>query len=389
MSSDTRCVMFVTGSRAEYDILYPVIAAVSQSKSLRPEIVVTGSHLASVYGLTVKDVEADGYPVVAKIDNLLASDSDSARAKSAAIQLQGLVDVVAYRRPDFLVVVGDREEAITVALTGGYLDVPVVHIAGGDTADDFNIDNSVRHAVTKLAHLHMTASAGSAERVLRLGEEPWRVHNVGAPGLDRLVDEPEIDLACVWKMMNVAPVEGPFLIMIQHPLLPEMHDAERQMKATLDAIVACGLPTFVSSPNSDPGNHAMSRLLSDYANRYSNLVAYKNLSRAVFVNLMRHASALVGNSSCGIIEAPLLKLPVVNVGSRQVGREHAGNVEFVDYSATEIEAALKKAVFDDQYRAQVESAKNPYGDGTAGKQICDVLVQETDQRRLVQKRNTF
>lgn len=381
--------MFVTGSRAEYDILYPVIKAVSQSDLLRPEVIVTGSHLASAYGLTVKGVEADGFPVVAKIDNLLASDSDAARAKSAAIQLQGLVDIVAYRRPDFLVVVGDREEAITVALTGGYLDIPVVHIAGGDTADDFNIDNSVRHAVTKLAHLHMTASAGSAERVLRLGEEPWRVHNVGAPGLDRLVDEPDLDLACLWKMMNVTPVEGPYLIMIQHPLLPEMHDAERQMKATLDAVVACDLPTFISSPNSDPGNHAMSRLLADYATRYPNIVAYKNLSRAVFVNLMRHASALVGNSSCGIIEAPLLKLPVVNVGSRQVGREHAGNVEFVDYNANEIEAALRKAVFDEPYRAQVRAAKNPYGDGSAGQQICDVLTQEADQQRLVQKRNTF
>ncbi len=381
--------MFITGSRAEYDILYPVIEAVSKSTSLRPEVIVTGSHLASAFGLTVKDVEADGFPVVAKIDSLLASDSDAARAKSAAIQLQGLVDIVAYRRPDFLVVVGDREEAITTALVGGYLDIPVVHIAGGDTADDFNIDNSVRHAVTKLAHLHMTASAGSAERVLRLGEEPWRVHNVGAPGLDRLVDEPEIDLACVWKMMNAEPIDGPFLIMIQHPLLPEMDESERQMKATLDAVVACDLPTFISSPNSDPGNQAMSQLLSGYVNRHPKLLAYKNLPRAVFVNLMRHASALVGNSSCGIIEAPLLKLPVVNVGTRQVGREHAGNVEFVDYNSAEIEAALRKAVFDEPYRAQVRTAKNPYGDGTAGARICDILVQETDQRRLVQKRNTF
>jgi UDP-hydrolysing UDP-N-acetyl-D-glucosamine 2-epimerase len=381
--------MFVTGSRAEYDILYPVIQAVSKTNTLRPELVVTGSHLAPVFGLTVKEVEADGFPVVAKIDNLLASDSDAARAKSAAIQLQGLVDIVAHRRPDFLVVVGDREEAVTVALTGGYLDVPVVHIAGGDTADDFNIDNSIRHAVTKLAHLHMTASAGSADRVARLGEETWRVHQVGAPGLDRLVEEPAIDLSCIWKMMNVAPVEGPFLIVIQHPLLPEMDDAERQMKATLDAVVATDLPVFISSPNSDPGNHAMSRLLSEYSSKYAQLTAYKNLSRAVFVNLMRNASALVGNSSCGIIEAPLLKLPVVNVGSRQVGREHGGNVEFVDYDTPAITTALMRAVFDESYRAKVEKAENPYGDGTAGQKICDVLVHETDQRKLLQKRNTF
>ncbi|MEQ9143860.1 MAG: UDP-N-acetylglucosamine 2-epimerase [Parvibaculaceae bacterium] len=389
MSTKTRSVMFVTGSRAEYDILFPVIEAVSAVPELEPEIVVTGSHFARQFGLTVRDVEADGFPIVAKIDSLLASDSAAARAKSAAIQLQSLVDVAAHRDPDFLVVVGDREEAITTAMTGAYLDVPVVHIAGGDTADDFNVDNSVRHAVTKLAHLHMTASAGSAERVRKLGEEDWRVHQVGAPGLDRLVSEPVLAPACLWTKLGVRPVDGPYAVMIQHPLLPEMDQAEDQIRATLDALVASGLPAFISGPNSDPGNQGMAALIDAYTAKHEQLVAYKNLSRPLYVNLIRHAAALVGNSSSGIIEAPLLKLPVVNVGSRQVGREHGGNVQFVGYDSAAIGKALHRAVFDEDYRAEVARADNPYGDGTAGRKICDILMKETDRRRLLEKRNTF
>lgn len=389
MSTKTRSVMFVTGSRAEYDILFPVIEAVSAANELEPEIVVTGSHLARQFGLTVRDVEADGFPIVGRIDSLLASDSASARAKSAAIQLQSLVDTVAHRAPDFLAVVGDREEAITTAMTGAYLDVPVVHIAGGDTADDFNVDNSVRHAVTKLAHLHMTASAGSAERVRKLGEEDWRVHQVGAPGLDRLVSEPVLAPACLWTKMGVRPVDGPYAVMIQHPLLPEMDRAEEQVRATLDALVASGLPAFISGPNSDPGNQGMAALIDAYTAKHEQLVAYKNLSRPLYVNLIRHAAVLVGNSSSGIIEAPLLKLPVVNVGSRQVGREHGGNVQFVGYDSEAIGKALKRAVFDEDYRAEVARADNPYGDGSAGQKICDILVKETDRRRLLEKRNTF
>lgn len=390
MSSDAsrREVLFVTGSRAEYDILFPVIEAAAASDALVPAIAVTGSHLAPQFGLTVREVEADGFPIAGRIENLLASDSAGARVKSAAIQLSGLVDLVQNRMPDFLVVVGDREESITTALTGAYMNVPVVHIAGGDTADDFNVDNAVRHAVTKLAHLHMAASPGSAERIVKLGEEGWRVHHVGAPGLDRLRKEPLLDREELGREMGVA-LDGPFAILIQHPILPEMDEAGAQMRATLEAMAGLGIPVFISAPNSDAGNQAVREAITDYALRHDQFHAYHNLERRFFVNLMRHASVLAGNSSSGIIEAPFLGLPVVNVGSRQRGREHGGNVTFTGYEVTEISAALKQAVFDEAYRAQVKAAANPYGDGHAGEKIAAVMARETDKARLLSKRNTF
>ena len=389
MSTDPRTVLFVTGNRAEYDILHPVITAVDATGSLVSEIVVTGAHLVSDFGLTVREIEADGVPIVGRIDNLLASDSDAGRIKSAALQLAGLVDIVSMRRPDFLAVVGDREEALTVSATGIYLNVPVVHIGGGDTADDANVDNSVRHATTKLAHLHMAASEGSAERIRRLGEESWRVHFVGAPGLDRFVNEPRLTREELWSRMGVKPVDGPFALVIQHPLLPEMNDAFAQMDATLTALERVGIPAFVSGPNSDPGNSGTVRAIESHAAKNSNLHIYKNLPRDLFVNLMRHASVMVGNSSSGIIEAPILGLPVVNVGTRQRGREHAENVTFVSYRVDEIEAAIRRAVTDAAYRKQVKACATPYGDGSAGRKIAKILSQETDRARLLAKRNTF
>lgn len=390
MSSErAREVLFVTGSRAEYDILYPAIAAVAQTQGLSPALVVTGSHLAPVHGLTVREIEADGFPIAARIETLLAADSPGSRVKSAAIQLSGLVDVVANRRPDYLVVVGDREEAITTAMAGSYMDVPVVHIGGGDTADDFNVDNAVRHAVTKLAHLHMAASEGSAARILRLGEEPWRVHVVGAPGLDRLRSQPELSRAEVWKMIGCAPVDGPYVVVIQHSLLPEQAQAGAQMRATLEAVAALGVPAFISGPNSDAGNHAIAVVIDEFARAHPHFVAYKNLPRAGFINLLRHAGALAGNSSAGIIEAPFLKLPVVNVGSRQIGREHGGNVQFVDYEPAQIGAALRRALHDEIYRREVVAAAQPYGDGTAGARIAQVLAAHRDRRALLNKRTMF
>lgn len=389
MSTDTRTVLFVTGNRAEYDILYPVIRAADATGSLKSEIIVTGAHLVSRFGLTVREIEADGVPIVARIDNLLASDSDTGRIKSAAIQLASLVDVISVRRPDFLVVVGDREEALTVSAAGVYLNVPVVHIGGGDTADDANVDNLVRHATTKLAHLHMAASEESAKRILRLGEEPWRVHVVGAPGLDRFVNETHLAPDALWGRLGIEPIDEPFALVIQHPLQPEMDDAFAQMDATLTALEWVGIPTFVLSPNSDPGNSGTVRAIELHAARNPKLHIYKNLPRNLFVNLMRQASVMVGNSSSGIIEAPLLGLPVVNVGTRQRGREHAGNVTFVSYCVDEIAAAILRAVTDADYRKRVKTCTTPYGDGSAGQKIAKILAQETDRVRLLAKRNTF
>lgn len=384
-----RHVLFVTGSRAEYDILRSVIAAVDSTDGLRASVVVTGAHLAPLYGHTVDLIEADEVAIATRLETLLNTDTPSGRVKSAALQLSGLVDVLMMQRPDFLVAPMDREEAITTALAGAYVGIPVVHIGGGDTADDGNIDNSVRDAVTKLSHLHMVTTERSAERVRRLGEQPWRVHVVGAPGLDRFVAEPKLDDEVLWSMLGFQP-SSPFALLIQHPIITSAERSGELMETTLRALVEIGRPVLVGYPNSDAGSQQAIAVIDRYVAANPALFhVYRSLDRAVFVNLMRRARVLVGNSSSGIIEAPLLGLPVVNIGPRQVGREHSGNVLFVDHDEMAIAAAVRRAMDDAVFRDAVAAADNVYGDGTAGARIAAILQDQEIDSRLLWKVSTF
>jgi GDP/UDP-N,N'-diacetylbacillosamine 2-epimerase (hydrolysing) len=384
-----RHVMFVTGTRAEYDILRSVITAVDATDGLRASVVVTGAHLAPMYGHTGDLVDADGVTVAGRLETLLNTDSRSGRVKSAAIQLSGLVDLIVAQRPDFVVAPMDREEAVTTALAGAYLGIPVVHIGGGDTAEDGNIDNSVRDAVTKLSHLHMVTTEASAERVRRLGEEPWRVHVVGAPGLDRFVAEPSIDDATLWRELGHQP-SGPFAMLIQHPIISSVERSGELTETTLRALLTVGRPVIVGYPNSDAGSQRAIEVIDRYVTEHPETFhGYRNLDRRVFVNLLRRASVLVGNSSAGIIEAPLLGLPVVNIGPRQVGREHAANVLFVDHDEAAIAAAVRRAMDDDAFRASVVAGDSVYGDGTAGRRIAGILLDQAIDDRLLWKVSTF
>lgn len=387
--STKRTILFTTGIRSDYDILYSVMRAVDQHPQMEAGLVITGAHLAELYGHTVEQVEHDGFRVVARIESLLNSNTAAGRVKSAAIQLQSLVDVFTQVHPAIAVAMADREEALTVAMAGAYMGIPIAHIGGGDHADDSNVDNAVRHAVTKLAHLHLVTTSRSAERVIRLGEEPWRVHVVGASGLDRLLTEEAISPRVLSDALDFDIAQGPLAVVIQHSISTEIEEAGLQMRTTLEAIAGLGIRTLISYPNSDAGSHQIIHVIEDFAARYPFMQAYKNLPRSIFVNLLRHADVLVGNSSCGIIEAPLLKLPVVNVGRRQVGREHAKNVLFVQHDIGQIQEAVHKALSDPEFGARVRACQNPYGDGHAGERIAKILAETPFDERLLAKRNTF
>ena len=384
-----RHVLFVSGSRAEYDILRSVIGAIDATDGMRASAVITGAHLAPMYGHSADLIEADGVTVAARLETLLNTDTPSGRVKSAAIQLSGLADLLVDRRPDFVVAPMDREEAITTALAGAYVGIPVVHIGGGDTAEDGNIDNSVRDAVTKLSHLHMVTTERSAERVRRLGEEPWRVHVVGAPGLDRLVAEPLLDDETLWAELGHQPA-GPFTVLIQHPIITSADESGDLMEMTMRALLGVGRPVLVGYPNSDAGSQRSIAVIDRYVARHPDVFfGYRNVERRLFVNLLRRAHVLVGNSSAGIIEAPLLGLPVVNIGPRQVGREHSGNVLFVDHDEAAIAAAVRRAMDDEGFRASVAAGDSVYGDGSAGRRIAAILRDQPIDARLLWKVATY
>lgn len=383
-----KLILGITGIRSEYDIMSSVFRAIADHPALALQLIVTGAHLSDAFGRTIDEIRADGFVIAEEVQNLLNGDTSSFRVKGMGIQLQGLVQAVDRIKPDMLLVLGDREESMTTALVGAYMNIPVAHISGGDRVVG-NVDDQIRHAVTKLAHIHLVTSDDSAERVLRLGEQPVRVHNVGNPGLDRLLAVSEISAADLSARLGFAIEEGkPLVLVIQHALSSEIDDAFRQMHVTLEAVEALRLPAVLSYPNSDAGGQQMIRAIEEFAH-LPNLHTAKNIPRLEFVNLMRRASCMLGNSSAGILEAPLLKLPVVNVGNRQTGRLNAGNVEFVPHDKEAIVSAVNKAVFDAEYRAYVAGCVNPYGDGHSSQRIADILAATPIDDTLLIKDITY
>jgi len=339
--------------------------------------------LSDAYGRTVEEIRNDGFVIADEVESLINGDQASARIKGMGIQLQGIVQSVARINPDWLLVLGDREESMSTALVGAYMNIPVAHVAGGDRVVG-NVDDQVRHAVTKLAHIHFTTNQESADRVLRLGEQPFRVHNVGNPGLDRLIEVPVMRSDELSHRLGFSILDDkPLLVVIQHVISTEIDEAYQQMKCTLEAVADLGLKTVLSYPNTDAGGQQMIRAIREFES-LQNLYVAKNIPRLEFVNLLRRASCLLGNSSAGILEAPLLKLPVVNVGNRQKGRLHAENVTFVPHEKEAIKSAVQRAVFDEAYRSEVASCSNPYGDGQSSKRIADLLADfEIDDRLLI------
>lgn len=379
-----RVVLGVTGIRSEYDIMSSVFKAIEEHPQLALELIVTGAHLADSYGYTIKDIRNDGFKIADEIESLVNGDMLSSRVKGLAIQLQGMVQTVVRVKPDFLLVLGDREEAMSTALIGVYMNIPVAHIAGGDRVIG-NVDDQVRHAVTKLAHIHFVTNQESYERVISMGEQPFRVFNTGNPGLDRLVKVKELSYEQLSERLGFELKKGePFILLIQHVISTEVEQAYFQMKETLEVVKELGIKTIISYPNSDAGGQQMIKAISEYSHLH-NLYVAKNIPRLEFVNIMRKASCMLGNSSAGIMEAPLLRLPVVNVGNRQKGRLHAENVQFVPHDKNAICMAIKKAIYDKEYRARVAKCFNPYGDGKSSEKIANILASIPINEKLLVK----
>ncbi|HOQ23851.1 MAG: UDP-N-acetylglucosamine 2-epimerase [Bacillota bacterium] len=383
-----RKVLAVTGIRSEFDILRPVLTAL-QEAGFEVGLVVSGAHLSDWHGNTLALVEQEGFKIVDKIDSLFMTNRETQRIKGIGALVTGLAQTVERESPDFLVVVGDREESIATALVGNYMGVLVAHISGGDPVYG-HTDDPVRHAVSKLAHIHFTITEQHQRILEKMGEDSFRIFNVGNPALDRIRQEPSLSLAEISAKLDFDLTDGCYAVLIKHPLAAEKESAYRQMRVTLEALeelgVEKGLKTVGIFPNTDPGSYDILRAIEEFsASKW--IKFYKTLERRIFINLVRHALVLVGNSSMGIVEAPFYKLPVVNVGNRQRGRLNSGNVRFVAHDKEAIKAEVVKACFDQEYRDYVQGLKNIYGDGFAGQRIAGVLagIDPKDKRWLVKK----
>lgn len=376
-------VLGITAIRSEYFLQRPIFEAIDNHPNLDLRLIVTGAHLSPLHGHTIKDVENDGFHIVDRIDSLIHSDQAADRLKGAANQLRSLVETVADQNPDWLLAPADREEAMTMALCGAYLGLPTAHYGAGDRVVG-NVDDMVRHAVSRLSHLLLTTNEDARQRLIRAGEEDWRVHNVGHSGLDRLRTTPQLSREDLARQLGVATVESPYLIVIQHPLSSEIDAAGDQMRETLAAITELGLQTFISYPNSDPGSKQIVSVI-EAARNQPNLHVFKNVPDVLFVNLLRDAAALIGNSSLGLLEAPFLKLPVVNVGKRQTARQHTTNVFFVPHDRKRIIEQVRAILADNETQELVRNCQNVFGDGHTGEAVAELLARTSRDSRLLNK----
>lgn len=382
-------ILALTGIRSEYDLLYPLLRALEEDPRFDLGLVVCGAHLTPLHGHSVRQIEKDGFRIAERIENWGRSDSRAEKAAAAGRLLLGMSAVLDREGPDLLMVLGDREEAIVGALAGTYVGVPVVHVAGGDRThpEGGNVDEEVRHAASKLAHVHFTMAPEHAERLLRMGEEPWRVFTVGSGGIDRLRTEP------VLAREELAASLGPdvlahYLVLIHHPLSSQIETAGPAMEVLLSACAESGYPTFVGSPNGDPGSSEIGKEIEKWGS-HPRIHFYRNLPRAQFASLLRHARCLVGNSSLGLHEAPYLGLPAVNVGERQRGRLAGENVQWVPAEKKEILVAIRRAVEDEGYRSRVRPGRCPYGDGRMAERSVKILAELPPRAVLLAKRLTY
>lgn len=381
-------LLALTGIRSEYDLLFPLLQALDAEAVFDVGVVVCGAHLTDLHHYSVRQIEADGLRIVERLETLLHSSSRVGKVKSSGHLLTALGQTLEREQPDLLLLLGDREEVVVGSLAGLYMGIPVVHLAGGDSLHGGCPDEWVRHATSKMSHFHLTMTEAHAQRLLRLGEEPWRVHVVGSGGVDRLRREPPVPLDLLAERLG-AQVYSPYVVLLFHPLMDaQCQEGGAQVALCLEAILRTGLHIFVGAPNSDPGYLGVASVIRDYAQRVE-VTLYHHLPRSTFIALLRHARCLVGNSSMAFHEAPFLGLPAVNIGDRQQGRLGDCTIQSVPLEDEAIYQAVRRAAFDLDYRATVQPGNTLYGDGYMAERSVALLKALPDKTRLLTKRMTY
>ncbi len=379
-----RRVAVVTGTRAEYGLLYWIIKGIYEDSSLELQLIATGMHLSPEFGFTVKEIEEDGFPIAERVEMILSSDTEHSIAASMGIGVMGFGKAYERLRPDMLVLLGDRFEVLSAAIAAVPFRIPVAHIHGGESTESL-IDEQIRHAVTKLSHLHFTSTEAYGKRVVQMGEDPENVICSGAPGLDnirklRLMERRELE-----RRLGVPKGRG-IGVLTYHPVTLD-EDPSGGLKEVLKTVsdLNDGLFWVMTFPNADTGGRAICEELLRFEERRPETArCFHSLGRVQYISLLKAASVMLGNSSSGIIEAPSFGLPVVNVGGRQDGRIRAKNVIDVKPRSGEISMALKKAL-SPEFRASLDGLESPYGNGGASGRIVRA-IKEARTERLLKKR---
>ncbi len=374
-----RKIAVVTGTRAEYGLSRSIFKAIEQNNSLELAVIVTGMHLMKEFGCSYRLIEEDGFRIEHNTGVVQKDDTGYAMAEAFGRNVISITRALAEIKPDIMMVLTDLGHTLAGAIAASHLNIPVAHVHGGDVSG--GIDELIRHATTKFSHIHFPASELSAERLHRMGEEPWRIFMFGAPGIDEIKNSKPIGENDLLEKYRLHPGET-FVLVIQHPVTTE-EDVGKQIRETISAIQELKIRAIIIYPNVDAGGRI---IIKEYQKLRSEpyISMYKNIPRQDYLSLLKYASCMIGNSSSGIIEAPYFRLPVINIGMRQRNRQRAGNVIDVEYNSHQIVNAVKKAI-SKEFIESLDNITSPYGKGDAGEKMTRVLAEIEIDDKLINK----
>jgi len=363
-----RKICVVTGSRAEYGLLYWLMKEIQADEDLQLQIIATGMHLSPEFGLTYKTIEDDGFTIDAKVEMLLSSDTPVGIAKSIGLGVIGFADALNQLQPDILVVLGDRFEILAAVQAALVARIPVAHIHGGELTEGL-IDEAIRHSITKMSHLHFVAAEPYRQRAIQLGEQPDQVLNFGSPGLDSIAKLQLLDRKQFEQSIEFHLSRQNFLVTF-HPVTLSKSGPESAMNelfAALDRFPDASI--IFTKPNSDTDGRAISRLIDDYVSMRPNKVkSFVSLGHVRYLSAISHVDLVIGNSSSGLLEAPLFKKPTINIGPRQAGRLKASSVIDCNETCDDIYAAMLQAL-SFGFQQQLAGVQSLYGFGNSSEQI--------------------
>lgn len=374
-------LLFVNGSRGEWGYLRPLIKECLR-RGVDYHICATNMVLLPAYGSLIDEIKAEGLNVSDEIFMSLEGHNHFTMVKSLSVFLASFVDVLRRVKPTWLVLAGDRGEQLMAAIAAAYTYIPTAHIQAGERSG--NIDGVARHAIGKFVHLHLAANQDAADRLVNLGEEEFRVHMVGAPQLDELVDE-KVANNDELLARHAIDTRSPYLLVVQHPVTEEMDQARVQATELVRALRAFDMPKVWVLPNNDAGSGVVRSVLVE--ERTSDVYLYDNMTRRDYLGFMKSCVAMVGNSSSGLLEAPTFGVPAVNLGRRQADRIKGKNVIDAPFDVQAIITAIKEAM-SPEFRASLKDCENPYGDGRSAPRVLDILAKTKIDDRLLIKRTT-
>ncbi len=373
MKKPKRKIAVVTGTRAEYGLLYWIIKGIHEDRGLELQLIVTGMHLSAEFGNTVKEIEKDGFPIADRVEMLLSSDSGVSTAISMGVGMTGFARAYERLRPDIILVLGDRFEIFSAVAAAVPLRIPVAHIHGGEATEGV-MDEQFRHAITKMSSIHFPATKRYADRIIQMGERPDRVYCFGAPGLDNINRLNLLSRKEIIRELGL-PEKGKTGVVTFHPEVVDNFPVASQVEELLKALSETrDIFWVITMSNADPGGRSIQSMLDKFVlENGARAKMFASLGQLRYLSLLKYADLMVGNSSSGIVEAPSFRLPVVNIGDRQGGRIRSGNIIDVPVCRKkDIVKAIHKAIGDD-FKGSLKGLKNPYGKGNASEKIVKAL----------------